>query len=99
MERIKLQPQFDRVAVKLIETKETPGGILLPDSADKGRVVKGTVVAVGHGALRESDGKLSPMMFKVGEVVYLSAYSGHEIEVGKEKYHIVAQLDIIATEV
>ena len=50
------------------EEKKTKGGIVLPDTAEKEKPIKGKVLAVGPGK-RGEDGKVQPMSVKVGDMV------------------------------
>jgi hypothetical protein len=53
MTKVKFQPLYDRVMVeKLAAEVKSKGGIMIPEKA-QGKVVEGTVVAVGPGARNE----------------------------------------------
>ena len=84
----KFRPLGDRVLVKPSETSEmkTKGGIIIADSAQRGQKVYGKVVSVGTGIFSQS-GERIPMTVKVGDkVMYTKDMGGDEIEIGKEKY-------------
>lgn len=51
---ISISPLGDRVVVKPVtkEEKVSASGIIIPDTADKERPAKGTIVAVGPGRLK-----------------------------------------------
>ena len=67
---MKFRPLHDRVLIKVLDSEEkTAGGIIIPDTA-KEKPQEGEVVAVGPGSKNE-DGKLTPMDFKVGDIVLL----------------------------
>ena len=67
---MKLQPLFDRVVIKNVETEEvSKGGILLAGSA-KEKPQMAEVVAVGPGGM--VDGKEVGMAVKVGDKVVYS---------------------------
>jgi chaperonin GroES len=72
------QPFFDRVLIERFapETK-TKGGIMIPEKA-QGKVLEGTVVAVGPGQ-RTEEGTTIPMQLKVGERVLLPEYGGTKV--------------------
>jgi chaperonin GroES len=84
---LKLQPLGDRVIVKPVskEEKTTSFGIIIPESADKERPAKGTVVAVGPGKME--DGELQPMNVKVGQEVLFSKYGYDEVKVENEEFY------------
>jgi chaperonin GroES len=58
----------------------TKSGIILPDTVEKEKPEKGTVVAVGPGKLLEN-GTLAPIAVKVGDTVLFKKYSPDEIKV------------------
>ena len=93
--KINIKPLFDNVLVKPLEAEaKTASGILLPDSA-KEKPQIGEVMAVGPGATN-NDGKLIPMMVKVGQKVMYKKWGGNEVKVDKEEWAIVEQKDILA---
>ncbi|MDP2649888.1 MAG: co-chaperone GroES [bacterium] len=90
-----IKPLFDNVLVKPLEAEaKTASGILLPDSV-KEKPQIGLVMAVGGGATN-NDGKLIPMVVKVGQKVMYKKWGGNEIKVGSEEWMLVEQKDILA---
>jgi len=79
----------------LEEEKKSKGGIVLPDTAEKERPIKGKVLAVGPGK-RSDDGKLQPMSVKVGDTVLFKKYGPDEIEMDGKKYLVGDEDDILA---
>ena len=73
---MKFKPQ-DRVVVKRLESDETSGGIIIPDTA-KEKPSEGEIVAVGPGELTE-DGKLKPMNVKEGDKILLENGQGQKL--------------------
>jgi chaperonin GroES len=53
------------------------GGIMLPEKS-QGKVLQGTVVAVGSGRKGKS-GEIEPVSVKVGDKVLLPEYGGNEV--------------------
>ncbi len=92
---ISIQPLGDRVVIKPItkEEKISASGIIIPDTVDKERPAKGTVVAVGPG--KREDGAVTPMNVKVGQKVLFSKYGYDEVKVGGEDYYILAESSIL----
>ncbi len=90
-----ITPLFDNVLVKPVKAETaTASGIVLPESAkEKPQVAE--VVAVGPG-LVDVNGKLIPMVVKVGQKVMYSKWGGNEIKVGNEEWKLVKQTDILA---
>lgn len=94
-QKVKIKPLSNRVLVKHQEPEDTlKGGIILPDSAKK-KQETAVVLAVGPGA-PDQNGKIQPVPVKVDDVVLLDKYSGQQIELDGEEYHILKADDIIA---
>ena len=90
-----IKPLGDRVLIKPSEEKErTKGGIVIPDTA-KEKPHEGKVIAVGEGK-KNDDGKLIPLILKVGDKVLYGKYSGTEITVNEEDYLIMREDDVVA---
>ena len=90
-----IQPLFDRVLVKRLETEEkTAGGIFIPDTA-KEKPVLGEVVAAGPGRMSE-EGKQVPMTVKKGDIVLFTKYVGNEVP-GDDNMVIMSEDNILAT--
>ncbi len=79
----------------LEEEKVTKSGIVLPDSAEKEKPIKGKVLAVGPGKLNEK-GERIPMSVKVGDMVIFKKYGPDEIEMDGKKYLVGDEDDILA---
>lgn len=90
-----LKPLSDNVVIEPVTEEKKKGGILLPDTAEKGKSEKGKVIAVGPGKLGE-DGKRMPMEVKKGDMVLFTKYGPHEIKVDGKEYLIARQDDILA---
>jgi len=91
-----IKPLSDHVFIEPIEDETTTeSGIVIPDTADKERPMKGRVVAVGEGK-RDDDGKLIPMSVKIGDVVLFKKYGPDEIEVDGKTYLVGEESDILA---
>jgi chaperonin GroES len=94
MSKSKIRPLADRVVVEPseIETK-TAGGIVIPDSADKDKPVRGTVIAVGTG--RYVDGTIQPLQVKVGEKVLFGKYAGTNVKLAEKELLVMREEDIM----
>jgi len=77
------------------EQKTTKSGIVLPDTAEKGRPTKGKILATGPGKLNEK-GERIPMSVKVGDIVLFKKYGPDEIEFEGKKYLVGDEDDILA---
>lgn len=77
------------------EESKTKSGIVLPETAEKEKPVKGKIIAVGPGKLNEKGERL-PMSVRVGDVVIFKKYGPDEIELGGKKYLVGDEEDILA---
>ncbi len=90
-----VKPLDDRVLVKQSDAEEvTPGGIVLPDSAQE-KPQRGKVVATGPGKLLDS-GKCGKMSIKKGDDIFYGKYAGTEIKIGGEDFVILRESDVLA---
>ena len=91
----KISPLFDNILVKPVASEaKTPSGIVLPDTV-KEKPQIGEVMAVGPGSYNDQ-GKLTPMVVKVGQKVLYKKWGGNEVKVGNEEWMIIEQKDIMA---
>jgi chaperonin GroES len=92
---MKITPLGDRVVVKREEASETTaGGILLPDTA-KDKPKRGTILAVGPGALNKK-GQRVPLDVKVGDKVLFTSWAGDEFKSGTDEVLLMRAGDILA---
>jgi chaperonin GroES len=90
-----IKPLGDKVVVKAALREEmTKSGIVLPETGDKDRPEKGTVVAVGPGKVR-SNGERAPMNVAVGDTVLFRKYSPDEFKLDGEDVLVMSESDII----
>lgn len=92
---VKIRPLHDRLVIERIEEEQTPGGIVIPDTAAE-KPVRGKVIAVGSGKLLDN-GNVRAMAVKVGDIVLFGKYSGTEVKVGGKEYLVMREDDIMAT--
>ena len=91
-----IKPLSNHVFIEPVEEdKTTESGIVIPDTADKEKPMKGKVIAVGEGK-RDENGKLIQMSVKVGDVVLFKKYGPDEIEVDGKEYLVGEETDILA---
>ena len=90
-----IKPLGDKVVVKPEAKGETKSasGIIIPETADKERPARGTVVAVGLG--KHEDGKHVHMHVKVGDEVLFSKYGYDEVKIGGQEYFILSESSIL----
>lgn len=90
-----IKPMFDRVLVKRLDSETTtPGGIIIPDTAQD-KTQSGHVVAVGTGKLL-TDGQIRPLSVKPGSKVLFGKYSGTEVSVNGEDFIILREDELLA---
>jgi chaperonin GroES len=93
--KINIRPLDDRVVVETLDAEEqTPGGILLPDTA-KQKPQRGRVIAVGPGKMRDS-GERHPVAVAVGDEVLFGRYAGNDVEVNGKEIKIMRESEILA---
>lgn len=91
-----IKPLSDHVFIEPVEEdKVTKTGIVLPDTAEKEKPIKGLVVAAGPGR-RTDRGELIPLSVRVGDVVLFKKYGPDEIEIEGKKYLVGEENDILA---
>jgi chaperonin GroES len=90
----KIRPLSDRIVVepKELETK-TAGGIFIPDTADKDKPMRGTVLAIGNG--KYIDGKIQPLQVKVGDEILFGKYSGTSIKLESKELLVMREEDVM----
>lgn len=91
-----IKPLSNHVFIESIEEeKTTKSGIVLPETAEKEKPIKGKIFAVGPGKINEK-GERVPMSVKIGDVVLFKKYGPDEIEIDGKKYLVGDEDDILA---
>ena len=93
-----IKPLGDRVLIEPLSDKEkakqSKGGILIPDTADKEKPQEGKIIAVGEGK-RLENGTFQPLPVKAGDRVLFSKYGPAEIKIDDKEYLIAKEEDIL----
>ena len=93
---MKLQPLGNRVIIEPAnEEQTTESGIVIPETAEKEKPVKGTVISVGPGRLHEKGDRV-PVTVKEGDMVLFKKYGPDEIDIDNKKYLVADEDDILA---
>jgi chaperonin GroES len=93
---INLKPLSNHIFLEpLEEEKKTKSGIVIPDTVEKERPMKGKVLAIGPGRLNEK-GERVQMSVKVGDTVLFKKYGPDEIEIDEKKYLVGDEDDVLA---
>ena len=91
-----IKPLSNHIFLEPIEEeKTTKSGIVLPETAEKEKPIKGKIVAVGPGKLNEKSERI-PMSVKAGDLVLFKKYGPDEIEIDGKKYLVGDEEDILA---
>jgi len=91
-----LKPLSNHLFIEPIEEeKTTSSGIVLPETAEKEKPIKGKVLAVGPGKLNEKGERLA-MSVKINDIVLFKKYGPDEIEIDGKKYLVGDEDDILA---
>jgi len=91
-----IKPLSNHIFIEALgEEKTTKSGIVLPETAEKEKPVKGKVFAIGPGKLNDK-GERVAMSVKVGDVVLFKKYGPDEIEIEGKKYLVGDEDDILA---
>ena len=91
---MKFRPLGDRVVVRRVaEDQKTPGGIIIPDTAQE-KPQEGEIVSVGPGALDEHGKRVVPEV-KAGDFVLFGKWSGTEVKLDGEELLIMKESDIM----
>ncbi|KAH8372305.1 hypothetical protein KR093_010994, partial [Drosophila rubida] len=93
----KIIPMLDRILVQRAEAlTTTKGGIVLPEKS-VGKVLEGTVLAVGPGARNASNGSHVPIGVKEGDRVLLPEFGGTKVQLDEKKeLFLFRESDILA---
>ncbi len=91
---MKFRPLGDRVVVRRVaEDQKSPGGIIIPDTAQE-KPQEGEVVSVGPGGLDENGKRIVPEV-KAGDFVLFGKWSGTEVKLDGEELLIMKESDIM----
>lgn len=89
-----IRPLHDRIVVQRVEEdSKTPGGILIPDSAQE-KPMQGKVLAIGKGK-RLDNGEFCALDLKIGDKVLFGKYSGTEVKIDGKELVVMREDDIM----
>jgi len=91
---MRIIPLNDYLVLKQVKAPDkTPGGIILPDEAQR-PPARGTVLAAGPGKLRD-DNSRAPMDVKEGDEVLFTSFAGHPVDFEGERFMMIRAEDLI----
>lgn len=89
-----IRPLSDRIVVQAnVAESKTAGGIVIPDTADKDKPMRGKVIAIGNG--RYVEGKLHPLQVKVGDEVLFGKYAGTSFKLNEKELLVMREEDVM----
>lgn len=87
-------PSGDRILVDVLPRGKSPGGIVLPDTAQD-PVWRGTVLAVGPGPRTMAGGRVPIDACQVGDVVAFAEGTGAPVRHGGKAYLLLHETDVL----
>lgn len=92
-----LKPLSNNVVIEPLEAETTTkSGIVLPETAEREKPMRGKIVAVGPGKMNEDGDARIPMQVAPGDTVLFKKYGPDEIEMDGKKYLVGDEDDILA---
>lgn len=85
-------PLYDRILVQPTQADDMAGTLFIPEMA-KEKPLQGEVLALGQGRLA-SDGTLTQLTVKQGDIVLFSKFAGDEIKLNGETYLVMREADV-----
>jgi len=97
--KFSLKPLGDRVIVLPSEKegeKKLASGIIIPDTVNKEKLLKGEVVAVGPGR-RNDEGKRIPVEVKPGDTVFFKKPWDEPFKMNDVEYYVISESEVLLT--
>jgi chaperonin GroES len=94
--KLAFSPLGDKVLVKLADKageKKLASGIIIPESADKDKLMTGEVMAVGPGKM-SNEGKRLAMEVKVGDTILFKKPWDEPLKIDGEEHYVLSESDI-----
>ena len=85
----------DNVLVEVpLEKKQTASGLYIPETAQEGQVIYGTVVKVGTGRLLDN-GQRSTLNVVEGDTVYFPKFNATKVDIDGKTLYVVTEQQIV----
>lgn len=94
--KLAFTPLGDKVLIKPAEKageKKLASGIIIPESADKEKLLEGVVVATGPGKL-SAEGRRLTMEVKPGDTVLFKKPWDEPLKIDGEEHYVLSESDI-----
>ncbi len=94
--KLSLKPLGDRIMVRPSDKegeKKLVSGIIIPETVEKEKLMKGTVVAIGPGR-RDDAGNRIPMEVKNGDIVVFKKPWDEPLKIDGQEYYVLPESDI-----
>lgn len=98
--KFSLSPLGDRIVVKPFEKegeKKLASGIIIPETVDKEKLLKGEVVTVGPGRRNEA-GERIPLEVVAGDIVFFKKPWDEPVKIDGVTYYVLPESEIILIE-
>ncbi len=98
--KLSLKPLGDRIMIRPMEKegeRKLASGIIIPETVDKEKLLKGEVITVGAGRKNDT-GERIPVEVKPGDMVFFKKPWDEPIKVDGIEYYVLPESDIILIE-
>lgn len=98
--KLSLSPLGDRVLIRPLDAqgeKKLASGIIIPETVNKEKLLKGEVIAVGAGK-RSDSGERIPLEVSVGAIVYFKKPWDEPIKIEGVEHVVLAESELILIE-
>jgi chaperonin GroES len=98
--KLSLSPLGDRVLVRPFDMqgeKKLASGIIIPETVNKEKLLKGEIIAVGTGKRTET-GERVPMEVKIGDIVYFKKPWDEPIKLDNVDHFVLSESELVLTE-
>jgi chaperonin GroES len=85
----------DNVLVEVpLERKQTASGLYIPETAQEGQVIYGTVIKVGNGRLLDN-GQRTTVSVTEGDTVYFPKFNATKIDMDGKTLYVMSEQQIV----
>lgn len=98
--KLSLSPLGDRVLIRPLDAqgeKKLASGIIIPETVNKEKLLKGEVIAVGAGK-RSDSGERIPLEVPVGAIVYFKKPWDEPIKIEGVEHVVLTESELILIE-